>query len=135
MAIFGTESQRQLATCDPRLQAIANDAILLTDFSIIEGHRGEAAQNADYAKGVSKLRWPNGMHNATPSRAFDFAPYPVDWSSKTTALARFLFVSGVLYCSARKLGIRVRFGWDFNRNFDPRDESFLDWGHVQLDEP
>ncbi len=135
MAHFGTESLAQLATCDPRLQQIANDAILLTDFSIIEGHRGEAAQNADYAKGVSKLKWPNGRHNATPSRAFDFAPYPIDWSSKTTALARFLFVSGVLYCSARKIGIRIRFGWDWNGNMDPRDETFLDWGHCELVDP
>ena len=135
MPTFGSESQKQLATCDPRLQAVLNDAIHLTDFSVIEGHRGQVAQDADYAKGVSKLRWPNGNHNKLPSRAADFAPFPIDWSNKTTALARFLFVSGVIYCSARRLGIKIRFGWDWSRNLDPRGETFLDWGHVEIDEP
>lgn len=135
MPTFGAASLAQLVTCDERLQQIANDAIDFVDFSIIEGHRGEAAQNRDYAKGVSKLKWPNGRHNATPSRAFDFAPYPLDWSDKTTALARFLFVAGVLWVCAKQRGVAIRFGWDWNRNLDPRDESFLDWGHVELDEP
>lgn len=134
MPTFGPESRKQLATCHPRLQWVLNDAIKYVDFSVLEGHRGEAAQNADYAKGVSKLRWPNGRHNATPSKAADIAPFPIDWSNKTTALARFLFVSGVIHVSAQRLGVKIRFGWDWNRNLDPRDESFLDWGHVELDE-
>ena len=101
MPTFGSESQKQLATCDERLQRIMNEAVTFTDFSILEGHRNEATQNADYAKGVSKLRWPNGKHNSSPSRALDFAPFPIDWSNKTAALARFLFVSGVIYVCAR----------------------------------
>jgi len=36
---------------------------------------------------------------------------------------------------AQQLGVKVRFGMDWNRNFDPRDESFLDLPHVELDEP
>ena len=134
MPVFGTESKKQLATCHPRLRAVLEEAIKYTDFSIIEGHRGKVAQNTAYAKGLSKVKWPNGNHNSLPSKAADCAPYPIDWSDKTTALARFAFMSGVIFVSAKQLGVKVRFGWDWNRNLDPRDESFLDWPHVELDE-
>lgn len=135
MAAFSKKSAAALATCDPRLQRIAKRAIELVDFTILEGHRGQEAQDAAYAKGNSKVRWPNGNHNRLPSRAFDFAPHPIDWSSKTTAIARFAFIAGVMHAAATELGVQVRFGWDWNRNLDPRDETFLDWPHVELDEP
>lgn len=135
MPKFGAESRAQLATCDPRLQRLANWAIQYIDHSILEGFRDKAHQDADYAKGVSQLKWPNGRHNKKPSRAFDFAPYPIDWSNKATALGRFMLVAGVYLAGSMILGIKIRFGWDWNRNLDPRDESFLDWGHIELDEP
>lgn len=135
MPLLGSTSRAQLATCDARLQRLANEAIKYIDFSVLEGFRNKQQQDADYAKGVSKLKWPNGRHNSSPSRAFDFAPYPIDWSNKATALGRFMLVGGVILVCAHQLGIKIRFGWDWNRNLDPRDESFLDWGHVELDEP
>lgn len=132
MPKFGSESQAQLATCHPNLQKIANLAIKYADFTIIEGFRDKAHQDADYAKGVSKLKWPNGRHNAQPSRAFDFAPYPIDWNGGVKPLGRFMFIAGIIYTCAVDLGIKIRFGWDWNGNLDPRDENFLDWGHVEL---
>lgn len=135
MPAFGPESRRQQNTCDDRLIRLQNEAIKYIDHTILEGHRDQAHQDADYAKGVSKLKWPNGAHNKFPSRAFDFAPYPIDWSNKVTALGRFMLVAGVYLVCAQRLGIKIRFGWDWNRNLDPRDESFLDWGHIELDEP
>ena len=135
MPIFGTHSLAALGTCDDRLQRIAHEAIKHVDFSVVEGFRGEVEQNKAVAAGKSKLPFPQGRHNQQPSRAFDFAPYPPDWSDKTTAIARFAFVAGVFKKCADDLGIKVRFGWDWNRNMDPRDESFLDWDHIELDEP
>lgn len=135
MAVFSKSSQEQLATCDERLQRLANEAIVDADFAILEGHRGEEAQNRAFAKGASKLPWPKGNHNAKPSRAFDFSPWPIDWDSSAKATGRFMFIAGVLHAHARAHGIKIRFGWDWNRNLDPRDETFMDWGHVELDEP
>lgn len=135
MARFGKASLAQLATCDERLQKLAHAAIQLVDFTVLEGHRGKEAQNAAHARGASKVKWPHGNHNQSPSRAFDFAPYPVDWKESAPALARFAFVAGVMHAEAKRLGIQIRFGWDWNRNLDPRDERFLDWPHVELDEP
>jgi len=136
MPKFSVASVAQLQTCDPRLQRIAAAAIEVgPDFSIVEGHRGQADQHKAFLTGASKLDWPHGNHNALPSRAFDFSPYPADWREAELPHIRFAVIAGVMAAVAHGLGIRVRWGADWNRNWDPRDESFLDWGHIELDEP
>ena len=135
MPTFGAASEAQLLTCDPRLQKVLRAAIGHVDFTVVEGHRGQVAQDAAFAKGLSKLPWPKGNHNASPSRAADVAPFPIDWSDRTTSIARFAFLSGVILVCAHQLGVKVRFGWDWSRDLDPRNETFLDWPHVELDEP
>lgn len=134
MPTFGAASEAQLATCHPDLVRVLRRAIQYLDFSVIEGHRGQAAQDAAFAKGLSKLRYPNGNHNAVPSRAADIAPFPVDWSEGEKPHLRFAFLMGVVLVAARTEGVKVRFGLDWNRNLDPRDETFLDLPHVELDE-
>jgi peptidoglycan L-alanyl-D-glutamate endopeptidase CwlK len=134
MPVFGPASEKQLATCHPRLVLVLREAIKYFDFTVVEGHRGKAAQNAAYAKGLSQLPWPLGNHNKLPSEAADLAPYPVDWSNKAKAHFRFMFMMGVVWVCAKQLGVKVRFGFDWNRNLDPRDESFVDLPHVELDE-
>ena len=135
MPKFSQHSLRELATCDRRLQDIAWEAINVIDFRVLEGHRNEAAQNAAKARGASTLPWPLGKHNALPSRAFDFSPWPIDWDDNIKALSRFTLIAGVMLAIAKRRNIKVRFGFDWNRNLDPRDEKFLDWGHIELDEP
>lgn len=134
MPSFGSASRAQLETCHPRLQRVLTEAIKYFDFTVVEGHRGKEAQNAAYAKGLSKLPWPLGNHNATPSNAADIAPYPVDWKEGEKPHLRFAFMMGVVWVCANQLGIKVRFGMDWNRNLDPRDETFIDMPHVELDE-
>lgn len=133
MATFGSASETQLATVDDRLVRVCRAAILYYDFSVVEGHRDQAAQHADFVKGVSKLDWPNGRHNAVPSRAVDLAPFPIDWSESQLPHVRFGILAGVMKVCAQQLGTKIRWGADWNRNFDPRDETFLDWGHFELD--
>jgi peptidoglycan L-alanyl-D-glutamate endopeptidase CwlK len=131
---FGTESKKQYGTLHPKLQKLMDEMIKFFDFSIIEGHRGESAQNRAFAVGNSKVRWPHGKHNKKPSRAVDIAPYPIDWSNKIGALMRFGLLMGVAIVCAAKLGIKIRLGMDWNRNGDPRDETFIDYPHIELDE-
>lgn len=133
MPTFSTASRRQLATCDPKLQRVLEEAIQFYDFTIIEGHRGKEAQNAAYAKGTSKVRFPHGKHNSLPSRAVDLAPYPIDWSNNQKALERFVYLAGVVMCCARRLQIPLRWGGDWDRDDDTRDEgSFRDYPHFEL---
>lgn len=134
MPKFSRESLTQLATCDKRLQQVLSEVIKVFDFSVIEGHRDQKAQDRAYAKGLSKLRWPNGNHNSLPSMAVDIAPYPIDWSEKEKAHLRFAYLAGFVMSEAERLGIKLRWGGDWNRNQDPRDETFLDLPHFEIDE-
>jgi peptidoglycan L-alanyl-D-glutamate endopeptidase CwlK len=134
MPKFSAASRAQLLTCDERLQRVMVEAIKLYDFAVIEGHRGEAAQNIAFAKGNSQKRWPNGEHNGTPSRACDIQPYPIDWSDAQANTQRACLLAGIVLACAFHLGIKLRWGGDWNMNGDTRDEHFRDYGHFELHE-
>lgn len=110
----------------------------LFDFTVLEGHRGEEAQNRAYAKGLSKLPWPRGKHNSSPSKAVDIAPYPIDWGDGETPLKaeatrqRFCYLAGFVMAVALQREISLRWGGDWNGNRDTRDESFRDLGHFEI---
>lgn len=136
MPTFSAASQEKLATCDPRLQSILNEAIKYVDFVVLEGHRGKEAQDAAVAKGASKKPWPTGNHNSLPSRAVDIAPYlpvvKIDWED----LGAFGRLMGFIQCIALQQGVHLRFGMDWDGDFrsvnrDP-DEGFMDAPHVEL---
>jgi peptidoglycan L-alanyl-D-glutamate endopeptidase CwlK len=139
MPRLSESSKAKLATCDPRLQEILNEAILYVDFVVLQGHRGEAEQNEAYRTGKSKLKWPHGNHNSMPSRAVDIAPWlpgvKIDW----TDLIAFGRLMGIVQALGARKGIKLRFGVDWDGDFrsvgpDP-DESFLDAPHVELVDP
>lgn len=136
MPTFSQISRERLLTCDPRLQILLYEAIEHIDFVVLEGHRGEAAQNEAVRKGTSKKPWPTGNHNSIPSRAVDIAPYlpevKVDWKD----LIAFGRLMGFIHALAAKRGIKLRFGLDWDGDFrsvdrDP-DEDFLDAPHIEL---
>ncbi len=134
MPKFSNVSRERLLTCDERIQRVCVEAIKLFDFVVVEGHRGKEAQNAAYAKGYSKLRWPNGEHNATPSRAVDIMPYPIDWSDKQANIQRCCVLAGIMLAVAFRLGIKLRWGGDWNSDGDTRDEKFRDYGHFEVED-
>lgn len=132
MFSFGRKSQTALDTCDERLRRVAKRAILTMDFSVLEGHRDEQTQNEYYERGVSKLQWPWGKHNKTPSEAMDLAPYPIDWSNRAKAVARFYLLAGVVLAAAREEGVKLRWGGDWDGDWDFFDQNFDDLGHFEL---
>lgn len=137
MPSFGKASLSQLASCHPKLQKVLLATIADgPDFAIVEGWRGKVAQNAAFDRGASQKRWPDGNHNNMKngqpySRAADLAPYPVDWKEGEKPHLRFAFLMGNVYAHAKVLGIKIRFGMDWNQNFIV-DESFIDLPHVEL---
>lgn len=80
MPKFSKMSEARLQTCHPDIVAVCRELIKQHDFSVLEGHRGEKAQNAAYDAGNSHVRYPNSAHNKNPSLAVDIAPYPIDWN-------------------------------------------------------
>ena len=128
MPKFGKSSRKRLATCDKRLQDIFNEVIKYVDCSVLEGHRGEDRQNQLADEGKSKVRFPNGRHNALPSRAVDVTPYPVDWDDRERQTLFAGFVLGV----ARGMGHTLRWGGDWDRDFQVMDNRFDDFPHFEI---
>jgi hypothetical protein len=128
MPNFGKQSTANLGTCHPDLQRLMNEVIKHVDCSITCGHRGQVDQDKAFAAGNSKLKWPHGEHNATPSNAVDVAPYPLNWNDTEA----FTLLSGVIYGVACMLGIKIRLGADWNGDFKMLDHSFKDRPHVEL---
>lgn len=120
MPKFSMKSQGNLANCDQRLKDIFNEAIKVYDFSIIYGHRGQKEQDESFAKGHSKLKWPQSKHNKLPATAVDAAPYPIDWNNKK----RFCVLAGIVKAIAFQKGIKIRWGADWDGDGDPDDWDF-----------
>lgn len=130
MPTFSRKSLDKLATCDARLQRVFMEVIKHFDCTIIEGHRGEEAQNLAFAKGNSHLKFPQGRHNSMPSKAADVAPAPLDWADSK----RFYYFAGFVMATAKSMGIKLRFGGDWNRDTQLKDNEFNDLVHFEIDE-
>ena len=128
MAKFGRRSRENLSTCHEDLQKVFNEVIKHVDCSILEGHRDERTQDRYYEEGKTKVRYPMGRHNSKPSRAVDVVPYPVDWDDRE----RFHLFGGFVLGMARGMGITLRWGGDWNMNFEVDDNRFDDFPHVEL---
>ena len=128
MPYFSKKSREKLSTCHEDLQKVFNEVIKYVDCSIIEGHRDERRQDRLYEEGKTKVRYPMGRHNSKPSRAVDVAPYPVDWDDRE----RFHLFAGFVLGLARGMGITLRWGGDWNMNFEVDDNKFDDFPHFEI---
>ena len=128
MPKFGKTSLKRLATCDKRLQEVFNEVIKTVDCSVLEGNRGEARQNALYKEGKTKLTYPKGRHNASPSLAVDVCPYPIDWFDRE----RFHLFAGFVIGIAKSMDIDLRWGGDWNQNWEVDDNKFDDFPHYEV---
>ena len=125
---WGPRSIKHLVTLDERLQKVLNEVIKYVDCSIIEGHRSGERQDRLFEEGRTKVKYPNGRHNANPSRAVDVAPYPIDWDDRE----RFHLFAGFVIGIGQSMGIRLRWGGDWNMNFEVDDNNFDDFPHFEL---
>ena len=126
---FGKRSIHRLSTCDPRLVRLLARVILSVDCTVLCGHRDQEAQDQAVAEGRSKTPWPASQHNSQPARAVDVVPYPVDWSDLDRMREFGSFVRGV----AHGLGIRVRWGGDWDGDHDLDDQRFIDLPHFEIE--
>jgi len=117
-----------LHSCDDRLIKVFNEVIKTVDCSVLEGHRNKAKQDEYYDEGKSKLKFPSGRHNQFPSMAVDVCPYPIDWDDRE----RFHLFAGFVLGIAKSMGITLRWGGDWNRNWEVDDNKFDDFPHFEL---
>lgn len=137
---WSQKSKDKLQTCHQDLIFLASAVLEIHDCSVLEGHRDEKTQNKYYENGTSKVKWPDGKHNTTPSMAIDLAPYikgedPYD-------MERTLFFAGIVMATAARLykqGImthKLKWGGSWSTNpeatFAFDRDGFYDAIHFEL---
>ncbi len=135
MYSFSTKSADRLKTCSYDLQVILNEVIKHYDLTVLEGHRGEFKQNQLFKEKKSQVKWPNGKHNAYPSKAVDIAPYPIpdNWGADNWKdLVHFYQLAAIVKFVATQKGIKVRWGGDWDGDGDYKDNKFEDLVHYEL---
>ena len=128
MPKFGSRSRKNLATCHEDLQDLFNEVIKHVDCSVICGHRNKQEQNEAFEKKRTKVKYPHGRHNAKPSMAADVVPYPIDWDDRE----RFHLFAGFVLGIAQSMEINIRWGGDWNKNFEVDDNNFDDLPHFEI---
>ena len=128
---FSVASESNLATCHEDLQQVARSVLRVIDCSVIEGYRGKKQQNEYFDQGLSQLQWPESKHNQAPATAMHLVPYPIEWEGRD-ARDRFHYFAGFVRCRALSLGISLRWGGDWDGDWQTRDNNFDDLAHYEL---
>lgn len=122
----------KLTTCHPYIQTVFTRVLEYFDHTVLEGRRGKEDQNKAFNEGKSQLRWPDGKHNVVEeddlSLAVDVIPYPIDWNDRE----RMNYFAGQVLATGRSMDIEIRWGGDWDRDTQVKDNSFDDLVHFEL---
>jgi len=128
MPKFGKRSSTNIQSAHPDLQRLFAEVVKFFDCTVICGHRDKESQNKAFHEGFSKVKFPKGRHNAKPSNAVDVCPYPVDWKDT----ARFRYFAGFVLGIASQMNIKIRWGGDWDKDWQVKDNKFNDLPHFEL---
>lgn len=132
MPSFSKRSKTALASAHPLLQKLFNEVIKEFDCVITESRRGKAEQEKAFKGGFSKAHYGDSAHNYSPAIALDVYPYPIIWDREDYRdKSAFKKQAEVVLRAAKKLGIPIRWGGDWNMN-NKADEKFVDMPHFEL---
>ena len=132
---WSKDSAARLATVDPMLAAVVNEALRACPFDIkvYTGHRGEKEQEQKFKAGWSKVHYPHSRHNSMPSRAVDIAPLnkhgSIDWGVDNP---QWFVLYGVMAACASKHGVKLRWGGDWAGNGTYHESGLIDYSHYEL---
>ena len=121
---FGRRSRKRLEGVDAKLVNVLNELIKIMYVTVIEGVRSEERQRELLKKGATKVKYSKHMSG----KAVDIAPYPIDWEDRE----RFHYMGGMLRGIGQQLGIRVRWGGDWDSDGEIKDNNFDDLVHVEI---
>ena len=132
-------SLNNLKGVHPNLVAVVKRAIEITeqDFIVIEGVRTQARQDELWAQGRTKpgpiVTWTkdassHGIGKDGFGHAVDICPYPVDWSD----ISKFDAIYVAMMAAAQELGVRLRYGGDWDMDGILREKGESDSPHFEL---
>lgn len=136
MTGFSKADEVKLSSCHPDLVRLMKYAREKFEFMIIVGYRNEQDQNAAYNAKTTKLKWPHSKHNHQPSLAVDIAPVKLDSNYKHWIdwkdVQLFITLSEHIFACAKELGIKIRWGGDFNMDGNITTTDAWDKPHYEL---
>lgn len=136
MAKLDNTSELRLVGVSPVLINILRNAIPLIPFPImvVEGLRTRERQAELYAQGRTKpgkvVTWTlNSKH--IDGKAVDLAPYidgKIDWSDPK----KFDAINKGMSLAAKRLGVKIRWGADWDQDGVPRERGETDSPHFEI---
>lgn len=112
---------------DSKLQNVFNEVVKEFDCTIIEGLRTADRQKELLAKGATKTLKSKHLEG----KAMDVSPYPIDFDE----IKRFYYFGGYVKGIARSLGIKIRWGGDWDDSWfraKGKNQSFDDLVHFEV---
>ena len=135
---LSARSLSRLEGVHPDLVRIVKRAIEITrqDFSVLEGVRTPERQAELYAQGRSKpgqiVTWTMTSNHFKQAdgygHAVDLVPYPLDWSD----LRAFDAIAMAMFDAADELGLKIRWGADWDQDGNLREKGESDSPHFEL---
>ncbi len=128
---WGRRSLEMRDSLMPELKALADDVLQAVPFDIAltDGHRGQEAQEAAFASGASKVRWPDSKHNRLPSYAMHLDPYPINYAQPCV----YYVLAGIVLSTAKLHHLPIRWGGRWNGDYlDLAGEKFKDLAHWEM---
>jgi len=155
MPKFGKSSTDKLMTCHKDIRKLFNKVVQKYDCTVLEGARTLERQKELFNSGRSKTMNSKHLRVNGVSRAIDCVPYPISWgeleerklrfalenrtdnlselmNDYKIAYARFYHFAGYVKGVAEEMNIKIRWGGDWNGNFDLKDQTFFDLPHFEL---
>lgn len=143
MPKFGAHSRVKLMTCHPDLVRLMEAVVENYDCTILDGARTEADQADKVKRGLSKTM--DSKHVVSDERplsdAVDAAPFPTVWPDESDRqydtkkyvheVGRFYHFAGYVKAKAEELGIKIRWGGDWDKDLDFTDQKFDDLDHFE----
>jgi len=131
-------SRRNLVGVHPDMVAVVTRAIEISpaDFMVIEGVRTPERQKELYAQGRTKpgkkVTWTlNSNHFKQADgfgRAVDLLPEPYDWKDA----GQFDKVARAMREAGKQLGVKIRWGGDWDQDGRAREKGETDSPHFEL---
>lgn len=148
---LGSRSIERLGGVNANLVRVVKRAIEISevDFTVLEGVRTKEQAYINYGKGrtgkelsekgvptkyanpgAAKVTWLNNPLSSKhmTGAAVDIAPYPIDWND----LKRFDLMADAMFRAAKEIGVKIRWGADWNGNGVFREKGESDSPHFEV---
>lgn len=129
---FSKKSLERLEGVHPFLVDLCFKVLQHWDCTVIYGRRSIAEQQHLFQEELTKTM--NSWHLEQPdgyAYAVDLAPYPIDWDDTN----RFYYFAGLVMALAKETlpeGYYLRWGGNWDRDYDLDDQKFMDLVHFEL---